>query len=244
MARQNNYAKSLPCEGIEKYKEQMPGYPTNMSVRSCVFPKDIYGFVSDTPFRQGIEPRDTKSVTTVLNDPYVLDKRFKPISCKTPGCSGETYQSTSHDPRLIGVLHSGQYMNLNTPPVSGTVDLANIPFDKSLNGYGQKYQKYSDVDGGQIQYYTDTDTMDAYFKPNFTTPSETKGFLYVDPMGAVKPQYQRKTQNCCDPVNDPKCGDCLSWMHDSTAHREDLMSLQMRKMNQERYEPRWHGLTK
>ncbi len=238
MAHQNKYAKALPCEGVTKYIEKMPGYPTNMAVRSCDFPNN-YGMVAEKPFREGIEPRNTKNVINMLNEPYVLDDRYKPISCGTSGCNSETYQSTQHDPRLIGVLHSGQYMNLDKPPVNGSVDLSSIPFDPSLNEYGQKYQKYSDVDGGQIQYYTDSDTKDPYFKPNFTTPAQTKGFLYVDPMGAVKPQYERKIHKCCNPQETPKCGKCLSWIHDSTSHREDIMSLQMRKMNQEKYEARW-----
>jgi hypothetical protein len=238
MAHQNNYAKSSPCKGSTTYEEKMPGYPTNMGVRSCEFPQG-YGKVTDKPFRQGIEPSNAKSVTNILNDPYVIDSRYKTIVCGTSGCNEETYQSTPHDPRLIGVLHSGQYMNLDKPPVTGSVDLANIPFDTSLNEYGQKYQKYSDVDGGQIQYYIDSEIKDPYFRPNFTTPSQTKGYLYVDPMGAVKPQYERELQKCCDPESNSECGDCLSWIHDSTSHREDIMSLQMRKRNEQRYEPRW-----
>ena len=238
MAHQNKYAKSLPCEGNTKYEETMPGYPTNMAVRSCKFPQN-HGIVMDKLFREGIEPSNHDSVIETINNPYILDKNFQDISCVTPGCKNKTYQSISHDPRLIGVLHSGQYMNIDKPPVTGFVDLSSLPFDKTLNKYGQDYKQYSDVDGGQIQYYTDTDSKDPYFKPNFTTPANIKGYLYVDPMGAVKPQYERETQSCCDPVKNSDCGQCLSWIHDSTTHREDIMSLQMRKINQQRYEPRW-----
>ena len=36
-------------------------------------------------------------------------------------------------------------------------------------------------------------------------------------------------------------GGCLSWIEDSLEHREDIMSLQMRKQLEQKYEPRWYG---
>ena len=60
------------------------------------------------------------------------------------------------------------------------------------------------------------------------------GTLYQDPMGAIKPQWNRypqSTENSCDWGT--------SFMKDSQFHREDILSLQMRKMNEQRYAPRW-----
>ena len=65
-------------------------------------------------------------------------------------------------------------------------------------------------------------------------------------MGALKPQYPRSPlvrTNPVGPTRDNYQG-CLSWMQDSLEHREDLIGLQMRKINQQRYAPRWYGLDK
>ena len=53
-------------------------------------------------------------------------------------------------------------------------------------------------------------------------------------MDAIKPQYSKV------PINSKNTNySCLSWINDSTGHREDIMQRQQRKNNEQRYEPRW-----
>jgi len=56
-------------------------------------------------------------------------------------------------------------------------------------------------------------------------------------MGSIKHQYNRKKIYNNNKKN--KYNGNLSWLEDSLEHREDLMSLQMRKINQERWSNMW-----
>ena len=61
-------------------------------------------------------------------------------------------------------------------------------------------------------------------------------------MGSFKPQYERKLFiKRRDPINSDKKkyeGE-LSWIQDSQEHREDILSLQMRKHNEQRWQSRF-----
>jgi hypothetical protein len=60
-------------------------------------------------------------------------------------------------------------------------------------------------------------------------------------MGAIKPHYERVPLKCNDYLTSEKriYDHCLSWMDDSTSFREDIMSLQMSKMNEQKWTSRW-----
>ena len=133
-------------------------------------------------------------------------------------------------------------MSLNTVPIYGGMKLSDIPSEKILDGYGQNYKTYKDINAGQITYYESKAIEDPHHFPNFVSSATTKGYLFKDPMGSVKPYYERVPEKeRCD--FDEKRGDsyegCLSWLHDSNNFREDLMSKQMGLRNRQRWQPRW-----
>lgn len=241
-----NYPKSsCNCCSEKTQPCSTTGVPTNMSVRNCEF--SSYECHDYKPFRFDIEPRKEKGYVTinpsVINNKYAND--FTRIECLgKQGFPKEQYTST--DPRLISVPHSGQVLVLDNPPIDSTTKLTDISSDKSLDGYGQHYQSYSDINGGQIMYYINKEQQDPFFSPNFTTSARMYGTMYKDPMGALKPQYDReplKYNNPLDTQNGNYDG-CLSFIQDTMNHRQDLMSRQLRKRNQERWEPRWQGFGK
>lgn len=232
----NCTAKKYPCE--------TSGVPSNMSVRNCKVPA-MFECYDRKPFRFDIEPRDETGYDIlnpqVLQDNYAKD--FKQVECPD-NKSCPKVQYASPDPRLISPAHGGQVLTFDRPPIDSTIKLSEIATNKKLDGYGQKYNGYFDTTGGQIVYYIDKSIQDPFFSPNFVTSARAYGTLYRDPMGAMKPQYTRKPLKCSDPLNTQKDSyeGGLSWIQDSMEHRQDLMSLQSRKRNQERFEPRWEGL--
>jgi hypothetical protein len=175
-------------------------------------------------------------------------KEFYPkpntIPCtKTPetkGCSKVLYSSI--DPRLIDVPR-GMRVNLDVPPIDSTVHLNEVYTKPELAKYGQGYRSYSDINAGQITYYVDKSIQDPLFNPNFTIPAKVDATLLQDPMSAMKPQYNRTPLFASDHLDTKRVGynGGLSWMEDSLEWREDLMARQMRKRNQERWEPRWRN---
>jgi len=99
----------------------------------------------------------------------------------------------------------------------------------------KEYQHFSDIKGGQIEYFPNRRTVIDNFKPpNFVNNSFIQSKIYIDPMGSVKPEYSRiETKNN---VNI----DQISWMTDTCEIREDIMAKQMSKDNRTRYEPKWN----
>jgi len=242
-----NYPKSsCHCFNCTEKTQKCPtsGVPTNMSVRDCEFPS-YYECHDRKPFRFDIEPRNEKGYVninpSIMKSKYATD--FTRVKCSgKQGCPKVQYAST--DPRLISVPHSGQVLTLDRPPVDSTPVLADVATDKSLNGYGQHYQSYADVNGGDIMYYINKEQQDPFFSPNFTTSARAYGTMYKDPMGAMKPQYDREPLKCNNPLDtqNENYDGGLSFIQDTMNHRQDLMALQSRKRNQERWEPRWEGL--
>lgn len=221
------------------------GVPSNMSIGNCEIPS-LFQCYDRESFRFDIEPRD-KHGYNYLNPDVITDKYssdFKSVECSgKQGCPKKQYAST--DPRLISASHGGQVLTLDRPPIETQPRLNTIATDTKLNDYGKGYRTYSDINAGQIMYYVDKSIQDPFFEPNFTTSARAYGTLYRDPMGAFKPQYDREPLISPDHLNTMKdsYGGGLSWIKDSMEHREDLMARQSRKRNQERWEPRWEGLS-
>lgn len=207
--------------------------PTNMSVNNC-------NFTPQSHFSQTIQPVPKKGIVPlnpqILVDNYARD--YYKVKSEGSLCACPSEQYTSTDPRLISAKNSGQVLIFDRPPIGNNVLMDEVP---TLVGYGRKYNTYSDVNGGQIMYYNDRSIEDPYFNPLFVSSASVDGFLYQDPMGAIKPQYSRtplKNDNPIGPIRNNYQG-CLSWIQDSTGFREDIMAHQMAKQNQERWAPRW-----
>jgi len=211
-----------------------------MSVRNCDFSK--YRCSDKFVFKKRIEPRGEVGYENI--NPGVFensyDKSFQRVECpdNKGGCKN-VYAST--DPRLISPMHGGQILTLDRPPVSSDIKLKNIYTDKNLLNYGKNYRTYSDINSGQIMYYTDKSRQDVFYEPNFSSSATAIGTLYKDPMGAIKPQYDRVPLKCNDSLDTDmnRYEGGLSWIQDSSNHRQDLLALQMRKHNEQRWMPRW-----
>jgi hypothetical protein len=212
-----------------------------MSVKGCDF-NPSYDCISRQVLNVRQEP-ESKCGQTILNPDVMagdkLSSQFKMVeNCPTSACNGITY--TNMDARLLNAAGPTR-LQLDRPPLIGTLKLNTLNQNKNLDGYGQNYKSYADINAGQCLYYISHDREDAFYKPLFSTQATIVSALYKDPMGAMKPQYDRIPNKKYDPVLG-ECGnqnECLSWIRDSQFHREDMLALQMRKRNEQRYAPRW-----
>ena len=241
-----NYPKSS-CDcydcGNKDYDDQTEGTPSNLSVLNCKVDKS-FDCTNNKLFRSDIQPAAKRG--TILINPQVITENFArdfEKAIPTDQCKGPQY-SAYGDSRLVNAARA-QITTLDHPPIDGSMKLHELADSKYLDNFGQNYKSYADINAGQFMYYNDTSIEDPYFGPNFITSAYTDGILYKDPMGAMKPQYTRipvKNDNPIGPKRDQYDGQ-YSWMQDSLNHRQDLMSLQQRKSNQQRYVPRWTSLS-
>lgn len=206
---------------------------TSISIKNCNIPKE-FDFVDRLKFRERNEPKKQNGISILnpeaLNNKYAND--FYPIDY------GKRWGS--NDPKLFSASHE-QVLTVDRPPIDGRIPLEKIYTDTSLNGYGKNYRNYSDISAGHITYYIDKSIEDPFFEPLYTNKIISSGQIYKDPMGGIKPEYERRPLRQNDPINMDRSSynGCLSWMEDTQEHREDLLSKQMRKYNQQRWEPRW-----
>ena len=216
------------------------GVPTNLSVRDCHVSefydcqnRRVVGFHNAVSNKSGIVPINPQA----YQDQYATN--FDKIKCESGDCSCPTTQYASWDPRLYSAVHN-QYITFDTPPLESKVPLDQV-YNKKLQGYGQGYETYSDINAGNILYYTDKSREDPYYSPLFSQPARVATVVYKDPMGAMKTEYPRIVEQT-KLIGDNQCdnqGYCLSWIRDSQQHREDLLSAQMSTINQQRWMPRW-----
>ena len=232
-----NYPKSsCTCANcVHECSIDEKGIPTNLSVRNCEVPSCLE-VSNEYIFKDKIEPRDESGWVTI--NPKTESTDLDPSFSQLKDCSENTWVGT--DPRLKSVARGGSVLLLDRPPTTYNMNPEKVNTDKSLIDYGKNYKSYADIDAGQITYYIDNSTKDAFYSPVVTTSARTIGSLYKDPMGALKPHYERQPLievNHLETKRKSRGG--LTWMKDTDAHREDLMSRQMTKINQQRWEPRW-----
>lgn len=132
------------------------------------------------------------------------------------------------DPRLVSEGHNGLKIQLDSLPINGEVSSRDV-YKKRL-GYDQFYSSYSRIKGGQHEYYFDPQLARPFIPQLFSAGPEVNVMqMYIDPMGASKPHYCREKLG-------KNSGFCLSWLRDSTNHREDLLARQLWRRNQNNYE--------
>ena len=221
------------------YLSETKGTPSNMPTVNCKTP-DMFNCYNSKPFRYNIEPTNQDGYVN-LNPDVMISQYARDFQRIENSTNWPKVQFVSKDPRLISASHSGQVLTLDRPPIETQPDLDTISTDKTLNKYGQDYRTYSDVNAGQISYYIDKSIEDPFFLPVFATSAKSFGTLYQDPMGAMKPIYDRKPLTCTNHLNTTRnnYSGGLSWIEDSQEFREDIISKQMARRNQERWEPRW-----
>ena len=237
-----NYKKSsCPCyECTEKdltFSVDDVNKQSNLSLTGCIKPK-FFECYDKSIFRTDIEPRNDSGYIE-LNPELVenaYDKTFHKYDCPNKGII-----YASNDPRLISNQHNGQLLTLDVPPQTASVSLNDI-YNEKLTNYGKHYTSYKDINGGSVSYYIDNSLRDPFNQPVFSKSARVFGTMYKDPMGAIKPQYDRQPLtgfNPMDTKNKRYYGD-LSFIQDTCESREDLISRQMRKQNQQKFSSRWY----
>lgn len=143
----------------------------------------------------------------------------------------DTYRSL--DPRLIDVVRN-IHMELDRPPLQprNVQPLQHMYDDESKLKIqaGVYLDGYPSIYGGDVQYYIDPSMAQAYDSPVYVLRSSVVPFVFQDPMGALKPQYDRVPlyQNNTSVAE-------YSFDQDQMSFREDLISRQSRLMNQSDY---------
>lgn len=183
------------------------------------------------------------SVIFTLNTPSVqtgTNSMFVPIFCSDQSCNNVVY--ASNDPKLCSAGHSGQRIVLDKPPTSGdlfTVDGLNPSIECSnSSSTGYKDNSYINLKDGSIQYYYDVDMAIPFTHYLFDSKHRIIKETYTDPMGVCKPHYffvpTQKTDTSAS------CFGCPVWLRDSQFHREDILSKQLAKTNQNNYQVNLH----
>jgi hypothetical protein len=97
------------------------------------------------------------------------------------------------------------------------------------------YHNVTDIKSGYIEYYPKKrQIQDVFTQPNYVNNCQIDARLYQNPMGSIMPDYHRTlTKNNLQKPNQ------LTWISDTSEQREEIMSLQMRKMNRTMYETKW-----
>ncbi len=244
-----NYTSCSSCNYEPLDNKNFDKNPTNLGIDyDYIKYVDDNGVYTNPIFQQkNLNPCVIKKGVTGYNENIYSDNISRDFGsvCLTPELNnGIGY--TSYDPRLKDVMRGGERMILDRPPINHSVKLDKV-YNQNLKNYGRNYKNYKDVNGGQIMYYNDKSIEDAYYSPNFVDPVQIVGYAYRDPMSTIKPQYIRLPLNQQpNPVTYSGCnynGCGLSFISDSQEFRQDLMSKQMSKMNQQRYIPRWENNT-
>jgi hypothetical protein len=212
-------------------------------VRGCQ-PSAYFDCYDRVELKSEIQPRDREGIYDLNPQAYTnkLAEGFDAVKCPNgcpiaPGCPQPVY--LSRDPRQFDSPRA-DYIALDTIPIDGNVRLRNIY--NLPDRYGIGFTPYEKIEDGQIVYYIDKSTEDDFFKPVFSEPAQESSVLFRDPMGAMKPEYNRNAIiNTANPTvttakNYPYC---LSFIQDSQSQREDIMALQQRKNNQQKWSARW-----
>lgn len=188
--------------------------------------------LSDTTIRPTFEPSmlSFDLPNRVMNTD--LDLKDAPDFVPTaPGAEIPGYESL--DPRLIDTRRNIRLV-LDRPaqqPAFVQPLCVPPPEASATQPYAGFYPDYQSLTGGNRQYYIDPLLSDAYFEPVYQIPAEVKGAVYQDPMGSLKPYYDRQ------PILDRNTQlSEYSFDQDQMSFREDIMSKQASGMNRRSFE--------
>jgi len=129
----------------------------------------------------------------------------------------------SSDPRLVNI--TGDRIFFSEPPQEGRRGFSPSNEKKIFtNGY-------SGLTSGQIKYYIDSEINRPFIKPVFLKTCEScEPLEFIDPMSVSKPQYFFPSIQ-----NGKTWKQNLSWIENSIKYREDLISRQLLKSNQNKF---------
>jgi len=140
-----------------------------------------------------------------------------------------TKKYSSADPRLYDVVRNIR-LSFDTPPLQpkDIQPLKNIACS-NINVPSQ-YQNYSDIELGNVSYYTTLFKTEIFPSPIYQIPSTIEGSVYTDPMGSVRPYYKKQPL-----FQQPTMLSEYTFDQDQMSFREDLMSLQSSKMDRRNF---------
>lgn len=200
-----------------------------------------FDYYSSHIFKTNKEPVINKKHERYILNPKVIgkDKLDKSFNVTNEYKECNNINCLTYDPRLYNAMTDTR-LKLDTEPLNSSIKLNTLNTDETLNNYGKGYKSYSDINTGQIIYYIENDTENAFFEPVFDIKATAVGTLYKDPMSSVKPQWERFPEKY-NPIlgNQSDREFASSFIKDSQFQRDDLMALQMRKMNEQRYAPQF-----
>jgi hypothetical protein len=127
----------------------------------------------------------------------------------------------SLDPRTLDTARH-QRLELDIPP---RVSQGTQPLDMSEAGSSNNrtgfYKDYGEIMGGDALYYTDLFFGPPYGRVNFSSPAYVIPKILQDPMGAMKPYYDRI------PIHQKNNATFeYSFLRDTQFQREDISALQ------------------
>ena len=224
---------------MKKQSNYLNSIPSNMSVTNCCVDSIPYG--DSTIFRVNNQPVDDGRKSYTIN-PSVF--QGKVMTDYVPVKFEEKTVYKGYDAKLINSMRGSAPMLLDRPPLNSEPQQLDQIYCPLYGSYDGKYNSYKDIDTGYIMYYVDGERENPYTEPVFSTTAKITGYLYKDPMDSVKPTYDRIpiTRPPKTTIKRDNYYGKLSWIEDSTEHREDMLSYQMRKRMQQEYVPRWSSV--
>jgi hypothetical protein len=123
-----------------------------------------------------------------------------------------------------------------------TICLDNYPYESQSNitpniNCNGMYKSYSDINTGNIVYYTDKNISQPYTLPNYINPANVDNNIVRDCMNNTRTYYNRQ------PVTRNNRGlSDYQFMIDSIEHREDITSLLMQEINNRDYGMAWDSV--
>jgi hypothetical protein len=169
----------------------------------------------------------------ITNTEYIFLNRERDIENARDFFVSDRGEVRSLDPRLIDPVRNIR-MALDRPPYQprNVQPLQNMYSDCKDRIAPRVYtQGYESIYPGDIQYYIDPSQAQAYDNPEYAVQQAVVPFVFQDPMGALKPQYDRvplykNNQNISDYTFD----------QDQIGFREDMITRLQRTMNQTDYQ--------
>ena len=224
------------CENV-KY-DIRSGPPGSLGMNGCYIPESPF-FSNDCktriPIRTTIEPnvKNSSEPNKPINT-LGIPRDIETFYTINQQC-GKGIVYSSQDPRLLDVIRY-ERLTLDQPPLDASVPLSKV-YDLPAN-YGQGYTSYDNISGGQISYYVASKFKDAFFEPVFSSNARVNSYLFRDPMGGTKIEYNRiplSTPNCL--IREDATVD--QFTQDELIHRNDIIGLQMEKRLRNEWSPRY-----
>ena len=173
-------------------------------------------------------------------EPMIVDKDFIILNKERDVQAARDFFQQTHgtgarslDPRLVDPVRN-IHMTLDRPPYQpkNVQPLENIYQDCHHDISPKVYHGgYESIYPGDVQYYIDPDQAMIYDNPEYALQEAVVPFVFQDPMGSLKPQYDRvplfkNNQNISDYTFD----------QDQISFREDMIARLQRTMNQTDYQ--------